>query len=101
MAELAQGQLRKKIPLLQQALLGNVTSHHKFMLTSLLAQIDHIDGQVRSFDTRIEEVMNPLEKEAIKRLDEVPGFDRRSGQNVIAEIGTDMSRFPTAHHLAS
>jgi transposase len=56
---------------------------------------------IEAFDARIEEVMSPLERESVRRLDEVPGFDRRSGQNVIAEIGTDMSRFATPRHLAS
>jgi transposase len=45
--------------------------------------------------------MSPLGRESVKRLDEVPGFDVRTGQNVLAEIGTDMSRFPSPHHLAS
>jgi transposase len=45
--------------------------------------------------------MSPLEKAAVEQLDQVPGFDRRTGQNVIAEIGTDMSRFPSARHLVS
>jgi len=71
------------------------------MLRTLLDQADYLDRMVESFDRRIEEVMSPLETEAVKRLDEVPGFDARSGQNVIAEIGTDMSRFPSARHLAA
>jgi transposase len=67
----------------------------------LLEQVDHLDGQVEAFDARIEEVMSPLQRQMIERLDEVPGFDRRTGQNVIAEIGVDMGRFPSARHLAS
>jgi transposase len=78
-----------------------VTPHHRFMLGQLLIQIDQIDAQVEAFDSRIEEVMSPLEHESVKRLDEMPGFDVRTGQNVVAEIGTDMGRFASAHHLAS
>lgn len=101
MAGLARARMRPKIPQLAEALTGRFTDHHRFMIRSLLAQIDHLDGQIAAFDGRIEEVMSPLEKAAVERLDAVPGFDRRTGQNVIAEIGTDMSRFPTDRHLAS
>lgn len=101
MAELALVRMRSKIPQLKEALTGRFTEHHRFMVRSLLAQIDHIDQQIGSFDQRIEAVMSPSEQAAVEQLDEVPGFDRRSGQNVIAEIGTDMSRFPSAQHLAS
>lgn len=101
MAELVHKRMEAKKPALRDALRGRVTAHHRFMLRQLLDQIDHLDGLVGTFDARIEEVMSPLERESVRRLDEVPGYDRRSGQNVIAEIGCDMSRFPTAQHLAS
>jgi len=101
MAELVHKRMEPKKPALREALAGRVTPHHRFMLGQLLGQVDHQDRMIESFDARIEEVMSPLERESVKRLDEVPGFDVRTGQNLIAEIGTDMSRFPTAHHLAS
>jgi transposase len=101
MAELARMQLRKKIPQLTEALRGAVTAHHRFMLGRALDQIEHIEKQIAQFDERIEAVMSPLEKAAVEKIDDVPGFDRRAAQNVIAEIGTDMTRFPTAGHLAS
>jgi len=101
MAELAHRRMEAKKPLLREALAGRVTPHHRFMLRQLLDQLDHLDRQIESFDARVEEVMGPLEREAVARLDAVPGFDVRSGQNVLAEIGTDMSRFPSPHHLAS
>jgi transposase len=85
-----------KKPALREALAGNVGEHHRFVLRQLLAQLDHIDAQVEAFDLRIAEVMSPLERRTAQRLDEIPGFDVRTGQNVIAEIGTDMSRFPSA-----
>ena len=99
--ELVDARMEAKKPALREALVGRVTDHHRFMLKQFLAQLDSVDAQIRKFDDRIEEVMSPLEKSAIKRMDEVPGFDRRTGQNVIAEIGIDMSRFPTSRHLAS
>ncbi len=101
MAELVHKRMEPKKPALREALAGRVTPHHRFMLGQLLGQVDHQDRMIESFDARIEEVMSPLERESVKRLDEVPGFDVRTGQNVIAEVGTDMSRFPSAHHLAS
>ncbi len=101
MAELVHRRMEAKKPLLREALAGKVTDHHRFMLRSLLDQIDHLDRTVESFDARVEEVMSPLEREAVKRLAEVPGFDVRTGQNVIAEVGADVSRFPTPRHLAS
>jgi transposase len=101
MADLALLQLRTKIPQLTEALSGNVTAHHRFMLKTFLEQIEYLERQIELFDARIEEVMSPLELEAVQKLDEIPGFDRRAAQNVLAEIGTDMSRFPTSGHLAS
>jgi transposase len=101
MAELVHKRMEAKKPLLREALTGKVTAHHRFMLKALLGQIDALDAMVEAFDARIEEVMSPLERESVRRLDEVPGFDKRTGQNVIAEVGTDMGRFATPAHLAS
>jgi transposase len=101
MAELARMKLRAKIPQLTEALNGGVTDHHRFMLKTVLDQVEYLEKQIGWFDERIEAVMTPLEKEAVAKLDEIPGFDVRAAQNVLAEIGTDMSRFPTEGHLAS
>lgn len=101
MVELVDRRMQAKKPALREALVGRVGEHQRFMLRSLLDQVEHLDGQVESFDQRIEEVMTPFQKQMVIKLDEVPGFDRRTGQNVVAEIGTDMSRFPDAAHLAS
>jgi len=101
MAELARMKLRAKIPRLVEALSGNVSDHHRFMLKTLLDQVEYLEGQIESFDTRIETVMSPLELEAVQRIDEIPGFDHRAAENVLAEIGADMNRFPTSGHLAS
>jgi transposase len=101
MAELVHRSMEAKKPALREALAGHVTDHHRFMLRQLLRQLDDLDAQVLAFDRRIEQVMGPLGREAVRRLDEVPGFDVRTGQVVVAEVGTDMTRFPSARHLAS
>jgi transposase len=100
-AQLARGRMRPKIPLLTEALTGRVNDHHRFMLKMLLEQVEQLEKQIEAFDKRIEEVMGPFEKAAVKRLDGIPGIDPRSAQNILAEIGLDMSRFPTDDHLAS
>jgi transposase len=101
MAELVHRRMEAKKPALREALDGRVTPHHRFMLRQLLDQADALDRMVEAFDARVEAVMSPLERESVARLDEVPGFDRRTGQNVLAEVGTDMARFATPGHLAS
>ncbi len=101
MAELARRRLRQKIPQLRQALTGRVTEHHRFMLGVLLAQVEHLESLVGQFDRRIEQVLRPFEIEAVRRLDSIPGLDVRAAQNVVAEIGADMGRFPTAGHLCA
>jgi transposase len=101
MADLARMKLRSKIPQLTLALTGSVTDHHRFMLGATLDQVEYLEKQIGLIDQRIEAVMSPLELEAVARLDEIPGFDKRAAQNVIAEIGTDMNRFPSEPHLAS
>ena len=100
-AELARYRMRSKIPQLREALEGQVNEHHRFMLRLLLDQVEHFEQQIKKLDERIEAVMSPLERQAVQILDEIPGIDCRSAQNVLAEIGTDMSRFPSAAHLAS
>jgi len=101
MAELVDRRMQAKKPKLREALAGKVTDHLQFMLRQLLDQLDHLDRPIESFDQRIDEVMSPLRRPTVQRLDEIPGFDQRTGQNVLAEIGTDMGRFPTPSHLAS
>jgi len=101
MAELVHPLMSAKKPRLRLALEGRMTDHHRFMLKQLLAQIDHLDRLISDFDCRIEAVMSPFEHEVVKRLDAVPGMNQRVAQVVIAEIGTDMNRYPTAGNLAS
>lgn len=101
LAELARYRLRKKIPALREALTGRVDDHHRFLLKMLLENLDHLEAQIAAFDLRIDQVLGPLEKEAVERLSAIPGIKQRAAQNIIAEIGADMSRFASAQHLAS
>lgn len=100
-AELARGRLRKKIPALTEALGGHVSAHHRFMLKLHLGQVEQMEEQVAALDERIDQVMGPLAQAGVELLDEVPGIDRRAAQNILAEIGWDMSRFATEGHLAA
>lgn len=102
LAELARGKLRGKIPELKRALRGKVTQHHQFMLEQLLEHLAHLEQQLAAFSTRIEEALRPFVDDAtFKRLDAIPGVNRETIENVVAEIGVDMKQFPSAGHLAS
>ncbi len=100
MAELAQGRLREKREQLVKALEGRVKAHHRFVLTELLCQVDSLDESIARFDEQIDAYCRPFE-EAVQLLDTIPGVSRRAAEVLVSEIGTDMSRFPTADHLAS
>ena len=100
LAELAKGRLRSKRDLLAHALDGRVKPHHRFVLTELLCQIDSLDETIARFDARIQEIWGACE-EAVGLLDTIPGVARRTAEMLVAEIGTDMTRFPSADHLAS
>jgi transposase len=100
LAELAKGRLRSKREPLAKALEGRVKPHHRFVLTELLCQIDSLDETIARFDAQIQEISGPFE-EAVGLLDTIPGIARHTAEMIVAEIGTDMRRFPTADHLAS
>jgi len=100
MVELAKGRLREKREQLIRALEGRVKPHHRFVLTELLCQIDSLDEAIARFDQQIEEYCRPFE-EAVALLDTIPGVARRTAEIIVAEIGIDMSRFPTDGHLAA
>jgi transposase len=100
LAELAKGRLRKKIPQLKEALTGRVREHHCFMLSEQLSHIDYLDQAIERLNAEIGERLRPFEQE-IQLLDTIPGINRQTAQELIAEIGADMSRFPDGHHLAS
>jgi len=100
LAELAKGRLRPKISLLEEALIGRFTTHHAFLCRMHLDRIDGIDRDIAALSVRIEREIAPF-RDSINRLCTIPGVDRRVAEVIIAETGGDMTRFPTAHHLAS
>lgn len=100
MADLAKGRLRQKLPELQQALSGRIDSHQRFILAQLLAHIDFLDETLEQCSQEIAARLSPVEED-LQRLCTIPGIKRKTAELILAEIGTDMSRFPTAKHLAS
>ena len=100
MAALARGRMRSKRAELEEALRGHFLPHHSFLLTEHLSHIDYLDEAIDRVSQAIEEHLAD-EQEAIALLDTIPGVSQRTAEILIAEIGTDMSRFPSAKHLAS
>jgi transposase len=100
LADLARSRLRKKIPQLQRALKGSVTEHHRFLLRTQMDHLDHLERLIRRYGERIDEVLDPFGA-ALARLVTIPGVDFRVAEVVLAEVGMDMGRFPTAGHLSS
>ena len=127
LAALAKGRLRNKRSELERALHGYVREHHRFLLAEHLVQLDFLDEQIARFDAEIVQRMTPTAAptdsgaaptdtdgsapsttmptvtwaEAVELLDTIPGVNRRTAELLLAEIGTDMSRFPSAAHLVS
>jgi transposase len=102
MAELARAKLRNKIPQLRLALEGKVTEHHRTVLRYLLAHLDFLEQARGLINVEIQRLeLQILPAEDGLRLDRIPGINVTSIQNIVAEIGTDMSVFPDAHHLCS
>jgi transposase len=100
MAGLAKGRLREKREQLDKALEGRVKPHHRFVLAELLCQVDSLDESIARFDAEIEKYCHPFEEE-VELLDTIPGVAQRIAEVIVSEIGSDMSRFPTADHLAA
>jgi transposase len=100
LAQLARRSMRKKITVLEEAFTGYFTSHHAFLLGKMLARVDAISADIAALDTRIEAEITPFAS-AVSRLDEIPGINLAAAHAIIAEIGLDMARFPTAGHLVS
>ena len=102
LADLAKGKLRKKRDELERALSGRLQPHHRFLLTELLAQIDGLDETIARFDDAIARHCAAHEQEAvIQLLDTIPGVGRAMAELLVAEVGVDMTRFPTPGHLAA
>jgi transposase len=100
LAELAKGKLRKQLPQLRQALRGRFGDHHALLVGLALDHLEHLEGAIAALDGRIDEVIAPFAV-ARDRLDTITGVGKRAAEVIIAEIGVDMTVFPTAGHLAS
>jgi transposase len=100
LADLARGVMRKKIPDLTMACSGRFGDHHGLLARMHLEHIDHLTSMIDELDTRIERVLAPFAQQ-MSLLRTIPGIGERAAQVIISEIGVDMSRFPTAAHLAS
>jgi transposase len=100
LAELARGKLREKLPALRRALVGRVRPHHLVLLERILAHIDFLEGSIAQVQEQIEAAI-AVDAEAVALLDTIPGVGPTAAAALVAEIGTDMSRFASAQHLAS
>lgn len=100
LAELAKGTLRRKREALAAALTGRFTEHHAFLLGELLDHIEYLEATIARLGERIELLLRPY-ADRVERLQPLPGVNRLAAETLIAEIGVDMGRFPTAGHLAS
>jgi transposase len=108
LAELAKGVLRRKIPALRQALRGRFTDHHALLIGLCLDHTTHLEAAITRLDQHIDTLFAAHTSEAgvpfvqaRDRLDTITGVGKRAAETIIAEIGVDMSRFPTAAHLSS
>lgn len=108
LAELAKGVLRRKIPELREALRGRFTDHHALLIGLCLEHTAHLEAAIARLDERVDTLFATHTSEdgipfvqARDRLDTITGVGKRAAECIIAEIGVDMSRFPTAAHLSS
>ena len=100
LAQLARRSMRAKITVLEEAFTGHFTDHHAFLLGAMLARVDAITADIATLDAAIAAQAAPL-ADLVARLDEIPGISLAAAHVILAEIGTDMTRFPTAGHLVS
>jgi len=100
LAQLARTRMRAKIPMLEEAFVGHFTNHHRFLLGRMLARVDQTSADIAAVEARIEELIVPFAR-AVAQLDEIPGVGITAAHVMVAEIGVDMSRFPTPAHLCS
>ena len=100
MADLAKGSLRTKLPQLERALTGRVRAHQRFLIAHQLAHLDGLDELIDQLSQEIAERLRPVQ-DKLERLDGITGVGLRTVEVFLAEIGTDVARFPSAAHLAS
>jgi len=101
LADLALGKLRKKLPALREALEGRFEPHHALVIGAILAHLDFLDDQIDGLCEAISEHLDPQTAAGVKLAATITGVAKRTAEVMIAEIGTDMSVFPSARHLAS
>jgi transposase len=100
LVELAKTSLRNKREELRFALEGSFGSHQRFLLGKQLDQLEFIDRQIADLNLEVEQRLRPFEA-LLARLDAIPGIGQRNAEQILVEVGTDMSRFPSAAHFAS
>lgn len=100
LADMARGTLRNKREELERALIGRFTDHHGFLIRQILSHVEELDRHIADCDAHVEECMRPFEAD-LTLARTIPGVGERNGQVILAEAGVDMTRFPTASHLAS
>jgi len=100
LADLARGKLRKKLPLLREALEGHFRPHHRFLLGQIFTHLEFLDGAIEEVSKEVEHHIDPF-VEKVEKLKTIPGISQRAAETIISEIGVDMDRFPTHRHLAS
>jgi transposase len=100
LAELARGPMRAKRSVLQEALTGHFRDHHGYLLAMMCDRVDALTAQIDALTGRIDEAIAPFAHQ-VTQLDEIPGVGTIGAQELIAEIGVDMARFPSAAHLVS
>ena len=100
LAEFALGRMRSKREVLAQAVVGRFTPHHAFLLTEHLSQLDYLEEAIERVSAEITQRLAD-DQAALELLDTIPGVGQRAAEIMLAEVGTDLARFPTAKHLAS
>jgi transposase len=100
LADLARVRLRAKVPLLREAMAGRFSAHHALLVRLALDHLEQLEPSIGELDAAVDGLMDPFAA-ARDHLDTIPGVGRRAAECILAEIGTDMSVFPTADHLAS
>jgi transposase len=99
LASLAQDRLQAKRAELERALQGRVRDRYRFLLTEYLSHLDYLDEAIERFGLEMAQRLSPFE-EGLMPLDSIPGVNQRVGEIVLAEVEADLSRFPSAEHLA-
>jgi transposase len=100
LADLTRGRVKASRTDLREALHGRVTEHHRFVIQLHLTQIDGLEGAIAAIDARIGDALGPV-RAAVRLLATMPGLSETTARSLVAEIGTDMTRFPSPGHLVS